>query len=95
MRCQRLQSAPGERWGLAVHASAPLRAGNRILGILNVAAPDWSSFSSEALSLLANVGGQMGVALERAQLYDLLHERRLYEQATLLRLSNQLLQQVL
>ena len=91
VRCSRLASTRGDRRGLAVHASVPLRSGERTVGILNVAAPDWSSFSPRALALLANVGNQMGVALERARLFDLLRARRVHEQAALLDLSNQLL----
>ncbi len=91
VRCSRLAAARGDRRGLAVHASAPLRSGDRTLGILNVAGPDWASFSPRALALLSSVAGQTGIALERARLYDLLHERRIDEQAALLDLSNQLL----
>jgi sigma-B regulation protein RsbU (phosphoserine phosphatase) len=91
VRCSRLASASGDSRGLAVHASTPLRSGNRTLGILNVAGPDWASFSPQTLALLTNVGSQMGIALERARLFDLLQERRIHEQAALLDLSNQLL----
>jgi serine phosphatase RsbU (regulator of sigma subunit) len=91
VRCSRLGHASGDRWGLSVHASAPLRAGEQVLGILNVAAPDWASFSPQALSLLTHVGSQIGVALERAQLYDLLRSQRVQEQAALLQFSNRLL----
>lgn len=91
VHCSRLLNAPGDRRGLRVHASAPLRSGDVILGILNVAGEDWDSFSQEALILLANVGGQMGIALERSRLFDLLQERHIHEQALLLELSNQLL----
>jgi sigma-B regulation protein RsbU (phosphoserine phosphatase) len=91
VRCSRLAMVQGDRHGLALHASAPLRSGEQILGILNVAAPDWASFSPEALTLLSNVGNQIGVALERARLFDLLQEQRIQEQATLLEFSNQLL----
>lgn len=91
VRCSRLAQVSGDRRGLTVHASAPLRSAERTLGILNVAGPDWASFSSEALALLTNVGSQMGIALERARLFDLLQERRIHEQAALLDLSNQLL----
>ena len=89
--CSRLRNAPGDRHNLLVHASAPLRSGDNILGILNVAAEDWDAFSEESLILLANVGSQIGIALERARLYELLKERRIHEQAVLLELSNQLL----
>ena len=91
VRCSRLAEASGDRRGLRVHASAPLRAGDEILGILNVAGPDWASFDPQALALLTNVGNQMGIALERARLFDLLRAQRIHEQATLLDLSNQLL----
>lgn len=91
VRCSRLGQVSGDRKGLVVHASSPLQAGGRIVGILNVAAPSWESFSPRALSLLGNVGCQVGVALERAKLYDLLQEQRLQEQAMLLNFTNQLL----
>jgi sigma-B regulation protein RsbU (phosphoserine phosphatase) len=89
VNCSRLVS--GDRRGLAVHASAPLRSGDLTLGIPNVAGPDWPSFSPQALALLSNVGSQMGIALERARLFDLLKDRRIHEQTALLSLSNQLL----
>jgi sigma-B regulation protein RsbU (phosphoserine phosphatase) len=91
VHCSRLDGARGDRRGLAVHASAPLRSADRTLGILNVAATDWSSFSPQALSLLTNVGHQMGIALERAQLFDLLQQRKVQQEAALLGFSNQLL----
>jgi sigma-B regulation protein RsbU (phosphoserine phosphatase) len=91
VRCSRLAAVSGDRGGLAVHASTPLRSGDTILGILNVAAPDWDSFSPRALALLTNVGSQMGIALERARLFELLQEQRIHEQMALLDLSNQLL----
>lgn len=91
VRCSRLLNAPGDRRGLIMHASVPLRSGEQTLGIMNVAGPDWTHFSAEALALLTNVGNQMGIALERARLFDLLREQRVHEQAALLDLSNRLL----
>ncbi len=91
VHCSRLADVRGDRRGLALHASTPLRSGDHILGILNVAGPDWTSFSPQALALLTNVGNQIGVALERARLFDLLQEQRIHEQAALLAFSNQLL----
>ena len=62
VRCTRLAEVKGEdRGGLVVHASAPLRSGERVLGILNVAAPDWESFTPETLALLSNAGSLMGI----------------------------------
>lgn len=91
VRCTRLASAEGDRRGLAVHASTPLRSGENKLGILNVAGEDWSSFTPHSLALLTNVGNMMGIAIERARLFDLLREKRVNEQAALLELSSQLL----
>ena len=92
VRCSRLASVGlRERHGLAVHASTPLRSGGRVFGIMNVAAGDWSAFEPAALALLANVGSQMGIALERQRLFDLVQDRRIHEQAALLDLSNLLL----
>ena len=91
VRCSRLGEVSGDRQGLVVHASSPLRAGEQVLGILNVAAPSWESFSPRALALLSNVGAQVGVALERALLYDMVQGQRIQEQATLLNFTNKLL----
>ncbi|MDX1415090.1 MAG: SpoIIE family protein phosphatase [Candidatus Promineifilaceae bacterium] len=91
VKCSRLEESTGERNGLTVHASTPLQSGTEILGILNVAARDWDCFDKRALALLTSVGEQMGVALERAQLHDMLSIRRAQEQSTLLTLSEKLL----
>jgi sigma-B regulation protein RsbU (phosphoserine phosphatase) len=91
VRCSRLSEVTGERRGLAVHASVPLRSGENTVGILNIAAADWAAFSPRSLALLSNVGSQMGIALERARLFDIMQSQRIQEQAVLLDLSQQLL----
>lgn len=91
VRCRRLLEAEDYRNELAVHASVPLLAGERVLGILNIASPDWESFTPQKLALLTNIGIQMGNSLERAHLFEMLREQRIQEQSTLLELSNQLL----
>ncbi len=91
VRCSRLAESLGDRKGLAVHASVPLRAGKQILGILNIAGPSWEAFTPQKLALLNNIGNQMGNSLERAHLFDLLREQRIQEQSALLELSKQLL----
>lgn len=87
--CSRLKKI--EAKGLLVHASVPLHAPDRILGILNVAAPSWEAFTPSALELLTNVGYQMGTVIERAQLTEMLQEQRIEEQRALLEFSRQLL----
>jgi len=89
--CSRLASLGDSAQGLAVHASVALRSGSQVMGILNVVAADREAFGERSLALLTNIGAHLGVALERAQLYDLVRERRVEEQAALLDLSNQLL----
>lgn len=91
VKCSRLGEAEGDKNGLVVHASTPLQAGKEGLGILNVAAPSWEAFSERALALLTNVGNMMGIALERAWLFDLVQEQRIHEQAALLHVSSELL----
>jgi serine phosphatase RsbU (regulator of sigma subunit) len=91
VRCSRLGAMTADNMGLQVHASAPLRSGDQVWGIVNVAASDWGEFSPRALELLNNVGVQLGGALQRASYFDLLRERRAHEQAALLDLSKQLL----
>lgn len=93
VRCSRLAEAEGDKRDLAVHASVPLATGDRVLGILNVAAPSWDAFDERSLGILTTVGNQMAIALERAQLHDLLRERRFEEQEALLTLSQKLLGQ--
>jgi two-component system NarL family sensor kinase len=55
--------------GLRYHASIPLYARGRRLGILNVASPDWRELSPEDLRLLYTVGDLLAIAIERARLY--------------------------
>lgn len=91
VQCSRLGAVTGDRRKLSVHASTPMRSGNQLMGILNVAAEDWSAFTPRSLALLSNVGSQMGIAIERARLFDLTQQRRVHEQMALLDLSQQLL----
>jgi sigma-B regulation protein RsbU (phosphoserine phosphatase) len=91
IKCSRLDGLTEGRAGLRIHASAPVLSGDSVLGVLNVAAPNWEHFSSRSLALLTNMGVQMGVALERAMLFDLVREKRVHEQAALLNLSRKLL----
>ncbi len=91
VRCSRLISSKGERRGLDIHASIPLRAGERVLGILNVAASDWEAFNPHSLALLTQLGNYIGEALQRTHSFDLLRDRRLNEHKALLNFSSQLL----
>ena len=96
VECSRIEDAieqGGDVAGLRIHASVPIRAGDRVIGILNVASPTVHHFSDEELQLMTTVGNQIGLAAERARLFDLTRAQRVNEQAALLRLSYALLTQ--
>jgi len=62
------------------HASVPLWAGNRLVGVMNLLA---ESLDEEALRMLGGVGNQVAAALERALLQEHL-ERRVQERTAAL-----------
>lgn len=69
--CSRLRNLPEGTDGLRYHASIPLysgRDGDRKLGVMNVAGPDWRSLSPDDLRLLYTIGDLLGIAVERARL---------------------------
>lgn len=67
--CSRLDAATGDRCGLSCHASLPLRQGERVLGILNVAAPGPQPLDAQTLRTLEIAGRTLSVALDRAALW--------------------------
>ncbi|WP_129630729.1 GAF domain-containing SpoIIE family protein phosphatase [Candidatus Oscillochloris fontis] len=91
VRCSRLREAVGDKWGLMQHASVPLRSGDEVLGILNVATTQWGRIAAPELQLLSAIGWLLGTAIARAQLYAHVKVRRVQEQRTLLALSQDLL----
>ncbi|GAB4199000.1 MAG: SpoIIE family protein phosphatase [Roseiflexaceae bacterium] len=91
VRCSRLRHAVGDKRGLAQHASVPLRNGEELLGILNVATGEFGRFNQAQMQLLSAVGHMLGTAITRIQLHDQVKVRRVQEQAALLQLSQDLL----
>jgi serine phosphatase RsbU (regulator of sigma subunit) len=80
VECTRLQDsadADGDNQGLLFHASVPIIASGRPLGIINVATQEWQFLTGADLQLLSAIGAQVAIALERARLYDLTHAQRL------------------
>jgi two-component system NarL family sensor kinase len=68
--CSRLKWLAGEGTrGLHFHASIPLLAHGRKLGVMNLASPEWRKLSRADLELLHTVGDMLGVAIDRARLY--------------------------
>ncbi|MCH8206137.1 MAG: GAF domain-containing sensor histidine kinase [Chloroflexi bacterium] len=69
--CSRLQALVDGTDGLRYHASVPLyAAGERKLGVLNVASTDWRELSPDDLRLLYTVGDLLSIAIERARLFQ-------------------------
>ncbi|MDQ7025372.1 MAG: GAF domain-containing sensor histidine kinase [Anaerolineae bacterium] len=67
--CTRLKNVKEGTKGLRYHASIPLYAQDKQLGILNVASPDWREISEDELRLLHTVGDLLSIAIERARLF--------------------------
>lgn len=94
VRCSRINAAiedGDDVGGLRIHASVPIRTRERTIGIINLASPENHRFSDDDLQLMTVVGDQVGLAAERARLFDLTRAQRIEEQAALLKLSNALL----
>ena len=67
--CSRLGGLVDGTGGLRFHASIPLHAQGKRLGLLNVASADWRELSREELRLLYTVGDLLSIAVERARLF--------------------------
>lgn len=68
--CSRLENLVVGTAGLRQHASIPLRAQGKPLGVLNVASTDWGDLSEYDLQLLHLVGDLLGIAIERGRLFN-------------------------
>lgn len=67
--CSRLRKLVGGTGGLRYHASIPLYAQDRKLGVLNVASADWRGLGADDLRLLYTVGDLVSIAVQRARLF--------------------------
>jgi signal transduction histidine kinase len=61
---------------LKAFISVPLRAEDRILGVMNVASHMPHRFTKDDMHLLHSIGDQLGVAIEQARLYERLRKAR-------------------
>jgi len=80
MECERLKGAKGDTHGLRYHASVPLWAGDRAMGVMNLVGAEQGLFDEAELKMLYVVGNQVAVALERARLHE--HLEQLVEERT-------------
>jgi two-component system, NarL family, sensor kinase len=67
--CSRLWGLVESTDGLRYHASIPLYAHGKKLGMLNVASGAWKKLSAEELDLLHTLGDLLAIAVERARLF--------------------------
>jgi two-component system, NarL family, sensor kinase len=72
IECSRLAPAVREDQaaltrGLRCHASVPVYAGDRPLGIINLATRGWRRLTRQELDLLTTIADQLGVAIERTR----------------------------
>ena len=70
LTCSRLDGLVDGTDGLRYHASIPLYAGEKKLGVMNVASPAWRGLDPEDLKLLNTVGDLLSIAVERARLFE-------------------------
>jgi two-component system NarL family sensor kinase len=68
--CTRLKWLSKGTEGLRYHASIPLYAHGKKMGVMNVASPDWRQLSPDDLRILYTVGDMVGIAIERARLFS-------------------------
>ncbi len=69
--CTRLENLVVGTLGLKFHASIPLNAHGKELGVLNVVSTtDWEELSEGDLRLLQTVGDLMSIAIERTMLFN-------------------------
>jgi PAS domain S-box-containing protein len=73
--CPRLPAGVVAETELQSHVGIPLAAGSQVLGILNIAWKTVHPFSATERALLVSIGGQVGLALEKAQLYETSQKR--------------------
>jgi two-component system NarL family sensor kinase len=69
VKCSRLSGLVDGTDGLRYHASIPLYAHEKQLGVLNVASTDWRELSADDLRLLYTIGDLLSIAIERARLF--------------------------
>lgn len=62
--------------GLKAFVSVPLRAKDRVLGVLNIASHQRRKYTNDDVYFLYAIGDQLGIAIEHARLYERLRNAR-------------------
>ncbi|MBI1854989.1 MAG: GAF domain-containing protein [Chloroflexi bacterium] len=84
VECQQLKRVTSPDYPYHSHASIPVRAGTVLLGNLNLVPSSGSAITVENYRLFNSIGDQIGVAIERARLYEQAREQHSHEQQILL-----------
>ncbi|MBX6395717.1 MAG: EAL domain-containing protein [Alicyclobacillaceae bacterium] len=71
LECERLERAEGAGSTPQIHATVPLRADGRAIGLMNLLLPEGRTFSEEDLELLTLVGRMTSAVLEQHRQYTL------------------------
>ena len=66
--------------GLRYHATIPLTAGGKQLGVMNLASAGWRAVPAAGLPLLQSIGRQLGLAIERRRAIAAAHDRAVAEE---------------
>jgi two-component system NarL family sensor kinase len=70
VECSRLHGLLDGTDGLRYHASIPLYAHSKKLGVMNAVSTGWRRLSADDLRLLDTIGDMLSIAVERARLFD-------------------------
>jgi signal transduction histidine kinase len=62
-------------WGIEATVAFPLKQGEQVIGVLNVALNDRAAFTEDNLRILALLSDQAAIALDNARLYERLARR--------------------
>ncbi len=65
--CQRLEKA---HWDHPRHVTVPLRTAGGVIGVMNLVLPRRRALTGRDLATLSAIGAQIGLAAERARLYE-------------------------
>ena len=68
--CSRLKNLTEGTAGLRFHASVPLIAQQKRIGLLNVVSPHLQELKADKLQLLYTIGDMLSIAIERARLFE-------------------------
>ncbi|MBM7097436.1 GAF domain-containing sensor histidine kinase [Bacillus sp. H-16] len=84
IECKRIEDAirsdRGKIDDITHHASVPLKSGEELFGILNVAAPVKNSFTQDELHILESIAYQIGSAYERIRLSEKEKTMKVFEE---------------